>query len=163
MSTPLADLILAGHNVTRWHTMRNLMPQNLASHSWGVAMILNRLHVGPPDEHWMLIKVALEHDLAESEIGDMPRPARTDEHHELENEVATRMGVWTEHSLPGHLLPWLVWADLIEAGLHAQREHGLGNTTFTKAMLRVSDYLQENENEIPPPLFAFAREAMLIL
>lgn len=143
--------------------MPNLRPQNLAAHQWGVAMILNRLHVGPANDHFMLIKAALEHDLAESEIGDMPRPARTQEHRDLEGEVSARMNVWTEDTLPGHLVPWLKWADLMEAGLHAQREMALGNTNFCEVVLRVSDYINASEQEIPPPLFAFAREAGLIL
>jgi 5'-deoxynucleotidase YfbR-like HD superfamily hydrolase len=163
MNTPLADLIKAGHDVTRWHTMRNLMPQNLASHAWGVAMILNRLHVGPAADHWMLITVALEHDLAESSIGDMPRPSRTQEHRELEARVAHEMGIRTERMLPPHLQKWLEWADLIEAGLHAQREVSLGNTNFNEILGRVSEHIRRNSETVPGPLFNFAQEAGLVL
>jgi hypothetical protein len=163
MSTPLPDLIKAAYSVTRWHTMPNLKPQNLAAHSWGVALLIARLYDGPAVFLPALLRAALEHDLAESEIGDMPRPARTLDHRNLEAVTGARMGIMGEWSLPESVRPWLEWADLIEAGLHAQREAALGNSHFHEVQVRVNDYITANEDKIPPPLFAFAREAMLIL
>jgi hypothetical protein len=161
--TPLNQLIKAGYDVTRWHTMQNSRPQNLASHLWGVAMLISRLYDGPPGHYRSLMQACLEHDLAESRIGDMPRPARTNEHRGIEVSVATGMGIMHEDMLPEITRKWLAWADLIEAGLHAQREVLIGNQNFTEILLKVGDYIMNSESEIPPPLFNFAREAGLVL
>jgi HD containing hydrolase-like enzyme len=159
----LQALIKSGYDVTRWHTMPNSRPQNLASHLWGVAMMINRLYDGPPNLFRPLMQAALEHDLAESLIGDMPRPARTTSHKQMEVRISGAMGIMHESMLPPEISKWLEWADLIEAGLHAQREVTVGNQNFTEVLLRVSDYINENERRIPPPLFLFARQAGLVL
>lgn len=163
MAATLQALIKAGYDVTRWHTMQNSRPQNLASHLWGVAMMISRLYDGPINLFPALMRAALEHDLAESQIGDMPRPAKTEHHRGIEVSVATTMGIMHEDMLPEIAAKWLEWADLIEAGLHAQREVLVGNQNFTEVLLRVSDYINESERDIPPPLFHFARQAGLIL
>jgi HD containing hydrolase-like enzyme len=163
MTTPLHDLIKTGYFVTRWHTMPNSRPQNLASHLWGVAMLISRTYDGPPDLFRALMRAALEHDLAEGQIGDMPRPARTDQHRGIEVSVARTMGIMHEDMLPVRIAHWLEWADLIEAGLHAQREVMVGNQNFTETLLKISDHITAQEQEIPPPLFRFAREAGLVL
>lgn len=162
MTAPLADLIAAGYAVTRWHTMVNSRPQNLASHLWGVAMILSRTYNGPINLFPILIRAALEHDLAESSIGDMPRPARTAEHRAMEASVATGMGIVHEEMLPNDLRVWLEWADLIEAGLHAKREVEVGNTNFKEVLSRIDKILISKCEEIPAPLFHFAQDAGLI-
>lgn len=163
MTATLQALIKAGYDVTRWHTMPNSRPQVLASHLWGVAMMISRLYDGPPEYFRALIQAALEHDLAESMIGDMPRPARTEEHRGLEVEIATRMGITHEDMLCQEARKWLEWADLIEAGLHAQREVMVGNQNFTEVLLKISEHITAQEQNIPPPLFMFVRQAALIL
>ena len=163
MAATLQALIKAGYDVTRWHTMPNSRPQNLASHLWGVAMMISRLYDGPPNLFRPLMQACLEHDLAESQIGDMPRPARTQQHRDMEVSLATAMHIMHEDMLPPEIRKWLEWADLIEAGLHAQREVMVGNANFNEVLLRVSDYINESEQKIPPPLFKFARQAGLIL
>jgi len=163
MIATLQSLIKAGYDVTRWHTMQNSRPQNLASHLWGVAMLISRLYDGPNEYRVPLLRAALEHDLAESAIGDMPRPARTEEHRGLEVRVARDMGIMHEEMLPPIAYKWLEWADLIEAGLHAQREMAIGNTNFCETVLKISDHITAQEQQIPPPLFRFCREAGLIL
>lgn len=163
MTATLQSLIKAGYDVTRWHTMQNSRPQNLASHLWGVAMMISRLYDGPPELYRSLMQAALEHDLAESQIGDMPRPARTEEHKGLELSVARAMGIMHEEMLHPIAEKWLEWADLIEAALHAQREVMVGNQNFTEVLLRVGDHINASEQQIPPPLFKFARQAGLIL
>jgi 5'-deoxynucleotidase YfbR-like HD superfamily hydrolase len=163
MADTLPELIKNGNDVSRWHTFACNRPQNLAGHSWGVAMMISRLFDGPHADQLLLLKCALEHDLAEKHIGDMPRPGRTQAHRDFEVHVAGVIGIRHEESLPFHLQPWLKWADLIEAGLYSQREATLGNGNFTEVLLRVSNYLTEAEEVVPPPLFQFAREAGLIL
>ena len=59
--------------VTRYHTIGGA--QSVAEHSWGVAMLIMRYHPDPPLH---LIQAALEHDLAEKWIGDVPYPTKLD-------------------------------------------------------------------------------------
>lgn len=54
--------------VRRWHTHHDLNQTN-ADHSWGVAMILLKIH---PDPSSALIKAALLHDCGEILVGDIP-------------------------------------------------------------------------------------------
>lgn len=155
----LTQLIQFGHDVTRWHTMTNIKEQNLADHSWGVAMIVSRLYNG--DDKLSVIQAALEHDLVEKHIGDMPRPGRSADHRDMENNVAVQMGIYHPRNLPPAGQIFLEWADLIEAGMHAQREYMLGNVRYGEVLGRVQTYL-EQAVDIPPPLRYFAKEAGLL-
>jgi hypothetical protein len=157
------QLIQHGYDVTRWHTMPNIRPQNLAAHQWSVAMLVMSLFKGHPDDKLLLIQAALEHDLAEAFIGDMPRPGRTEEHKALEERVSSENGIFHDSLLPKELRRWLAAADLIEAGMHAHREYGLGNTRYDVVMSRVNVYIRESNErgEIPPELWTFAKVAGL--
>lgn len=155
------ELIGWGHDVTRWHAMPNIKQQTLASHSWAVAMIVVSLFPGNHDEKLLLVQAALEHDLVEKHIGDMPRPGRTQEHRDLEAEKARELEVFHESLLPPHLQDWLEWADLLEAGMHALREVELGNTRFREVLARIDQYIAEKEDKIPEVLLNFAIEAGL--
>ena len=161
LTQKVAELIGWGYDVTRWHAFPNLKPQNLAAHSWAVAMMVMSLFEGEPDEKLLLVQAALEHDLVEKHIGDMPRPGRTDEHRRLEAAKADELGVFHESLLPPHLREWLEWADLIEAGMHAVREVELGNTRFREVLARIDTHIEEHHASIPPILLDFAIEAGL--
>jgi 5'-deoxynucleotidase YfbR-like HD superfamily hydrolase len=54
--------------VRRWHTVPDLS-QNVAEHSWGVAMFLIAFHPSPSAA---LLKAAILHDLHESAFCDIP-------------------------------------------------------------------------------------------
>jgi 5'-deoxynucleotidase YfbR-like HD superfamily hydrolase len=158
-NTPLHELIQFGHDVTRWHTMPTLKEQTLADHSWGVAMLVARLYDG--EYKISVLMAALEHDLVEKHIGDMPRPGRTDEHRTLENRTVARMGLQHGSKLPLSAQNFLEWADLIEAGLHAMREVMLGNKNYRSVITRVQHMINQS-TIVPPPLREFAKEAGLI-
>lgn len=155
----LGSLIGYGHSVTRWHTLPVLHRQTIAEHSWAVAMLISRLFHGPAKDRLALIEAALDHDLVEAIIGDMPRPGRTEDHKRLERRMSDEMGL---RSIPKKLQPWLEWADLIEAGLYTLREMKLGNQNFVEVSLRVADYLQRSEREIPRELWEFAKTEGLL-
>lgn len=56
--------------VRRWHCEpHTLAPENVAEHSWLVAMFIARLHPNPPAK---LLMAALTHDLGEHATGDVP-------------------------------------------------------------------------------------------
>lgn len=70
----LENTLRAG-SVRRWHTTPEVRPQNVAAHSWGVAIIC--MYVGNGDfcgGH--AAANALIHDIAELFTGDIPAPFR---------------------------------------------------------------------------------------
>lgn len=68
------SLYEAGTLIKRFHTTP-VPAQNLAWHSWGVAMIANFIS-GPEGASPRLLMACLCHDLAESITGDIPAPAK---------------------------------------------------------------------------------------
>lgn len=60
--------ILQSGLTKRWHN-RPPLDQDIAQHSWGVAITLLKLH---PNPSFNLIKHALYHDTHEKEFGDVP-------------------------------------------------------------------------------------------
>ena len=155
----ISELMDKAHHLNRWHMFPNLFPQNLAAHSWGVAMIIMETFKGDIGEKMILLQAALEHDLAETEIGDMPRPGRTEEHKALEVRVSDQIGVFHESRLQPHLRTWLEWADLVEAAMHARRETLSGNKVFLEIRKRITHHLLDKQGEIPPEIFEFALRA----
>lgn len=74
--------ILALGGVTRWHTLRTSRPQTLAEHKARVALLgvwlAHRLPVGRFGalDELELLRAALLHDVPETQLGDMPNPAK---------------------------------------------------------------------------------------
>ncbi len=64
--------LMLGGEVDRLHCAP-MRAQTVAAHSWGVAMIIQRVWQDCRKE---LILAALQHDLGEQEVGDMPAPAK---------------------------------------------------------------------------------------
>jgi 5'-deoxynucleotidase YfbR-like HD superfamily hydrolase len=67
------DFIMQAGGTLRFHTWPpTIKTQTVAEHSWRVAMLVNLL--GP--SFGMPIMAALEHDMAECKIGDLPAPGK---------------------------------------------------------------------------------------
>ncbi len=115
--------------VKRWHTKLTIKEQDLASHSWGVAMVL--LQIAP--DRPQLLRAALVHDLHEVEAGDIPYPFKRnnavvrDAYTKQEREFAEAHGEDYPVLLEDdeHLLKW---ADMFELLLWAKREIMMGNS-----------------------------------
>lgn len=62
---------------TGWHLRRVPQPENVAAHSWGTAMVaLVLAEMSDVDlDRGKLLSMAVLHDLAESEMSDIPKPA----------------------------------------------------------------------------------------
>jgi len=74
------DIFATGH-VSRWHTKPMAVPQTLADHLAKVAMLADRLGRHLPERYDDAVafetqQLALEHDLPETEHGDIPNPAK---------------------------------------------------------------------------------------
>lgn len=122
--------------VTRWHTWPTIKPQDLATHSWGVAMIVAQIAPGRHD----LLLPALAHDLAESYTGDSPYTVKRDSPelkeilNFLEDEFNTSHDLPRYNALEGLDAHILKWADMYELYLYANREFQLGNQKMARTM-----------------------------
>lgn len=137
--------------VTRYHTARMLRTQNLAEHSFGVALIILQAY---PAASPRLLAAALYHDLAEVATGDLPAPVKWDnaglkamvEH--VEARYERKMGLDMELSEgERHILKW---ADMFELVLWCWEEYQLGNTYALEIMWRGVHFLQ-HELHAPTP------------
>lgn len=74
------DILRTGH-VSRWHTRPMAVPQTLADHLAKVALLADRLGRHLPERYddqvaYETLMLALDHDLPETEHGDIPNPAK---------------------------------------------------------------------------------------
>lgn len=145
------DFIQNGRLVKRYHGLPMLDYQRIDAHSYGVAMVV-RLLVGRSDHARLLrlLEAALEHDLAEWIVGDMPAPAKrmlpaypildgvVGEHvigersfrevfGEVEATVMNDIGFIAERALDKRDKRALKLADAIEGCLHCIEERRMGN------------------------------------
>ena len=133
--------------VKRWHTRTTIKEQDVAAHSWGVAMIVKEIY---PQANADLLMAALTHDLHEIESGDIPYPFK-------KKNAQVRLGVELQESqfvkengLPQpaeSLIHILKWADMFELYLWCRREAGLGNQT----MLDTVDVAYKALRDMGPP------------
>lgn len=100
----------------RWHTHQLPISQNLADHSYGVALIISIMHPNPSVN---LLKAALWHDLHESRLGDWPFTAKEESPSLREFEKAYeqkfRMEMGIEYKLEADEQLWLTFADRLES------------------------------------------------
>lgn len=146
----LKELYDAG-SVKRFHTKRTIHTQNLAEHSWGVALILCRICT-PNVE---MLKAALYHDLAESVTGDTPATAKWASYdlktslEKLEANFNKRMGI--DYLLMPEEEECLRWADMLDLIMYCQSEVDMGNLKMEGIVRTGIAYL---DARIPPTLEA---------
>ncbi len=73
LTNPLRVIEEAPH-IERFHTFPTIGKQNIASHSWGVALLTHTIYEGEPPVE--AIMYALCHDIHEIEVGDVPAPTK---------------------------------------------------------------------------------------
>lgn len=133
--------------VRRYHTHLVLKDQDLAAHSWGVAMIIREIMPG----NLLLIEAALTHDLGESITGDIPYTGKKKypklREASLEAEREFEMVNGTLAQLTPIETRCLAWADMLECYLFAIREVEMGNNT----MRAVADTAREALAGMGPP------------
>jgi 5'-deoxynucleotidase len=151
--------------IQRWSLMRNSIKENVAEHSFHVAIIAHSLctiansvfHRNIPVDR--VVTLAIFHDATEVITGDIPTPVK---HHnpqilanfrEIEHLASERlMGMIpdqlksTYHDLlletDKELLKWVKAADLIDAKLKCIMEEAAGNKEFTVAHKQIDKSIQ---------------------
>lgn len=140
--------------VRRCHTFQHHGEYNNATHSWHAVTLLLLLYPGTPSMN--LVQAVLYHDLGESELGDMPAPAKYHnpelhrvyaETEQLVLERYYRMGAAALAALTDDEMAWLKGVDRLELMMWCADQMALGNKFAEVVQLRVFEYLQEN----PPP------------
>lgn len=119
--------------VGRYHTV-DVPGQSVAEHSWGVAMVVRRVMPPtlPQSMMYTLLCAALEHDLSESELGDIPATAKWSDKN-LAKLIERREAKFDERyglvasSLEGAPKRLLRWADTFELCLYCLHLSKLGN------------------------------------
>lgn len=150
--------------IQRWSLMRNTYPENVAEHSFHVAILAHALctiaetvyHKDVPTDR--VVAAALFHDAAEVLTGDIPTPVK---HHDAEILQHFRQ---IEQGAASHLLamlpaefrpaftplltdpgddvqPWVKAADRLDAYLKCSFEVMAGNHEFTVAKAQCADAL----------------------
>ena len=109
--------------------MLTIGEQSVASHSWGVAVILNWLK---PDISKTAILKALAHDVAEKRTGDMPAPTKWNnpdlakELSVVEKNIEAELGVDYELTEEEH--EYFKQSDMFELLMYCVNQRSLGNT-----------------------------------
>jgi 5'-deoxynucleotidase YfbR-like HD superfamily hydrolase len=127
----------------RYHTVCGL-EQDVAAHSWGVAIILTRLH---PNPSMNLIKAALYHDCAEKYTGDLPATIKW-ANPQLKKEMLIVEETWErelgiEIKLNEEDARWLKVADMLELILFCERAGMMGNQYALEIKERGLQYLRD--------------------
>lgn len=138
------NFIIAGTEVTRYHTVTTLVKETVGHHSHGVAMIA--LIINPSASRELLV-AALVHDLAEHQTGDIPSPAKRqfgigDKVDELEQRLMRSAGI-TVPDLSPEESRTLKLADLAQGAIFCAREISLGNSRMRVVLDRYMAYAQE--------------------
>lgn len=133
-------LLREASSVKRMHTMRMHAYQDLASHSWGVAMLILELK---PDASAALLRAALVHDLHELETGDVPSPAKWRNANletalrESEIRFDAEWGTDAHAGITETEWALLKWCDFFELALTCYEEFGMGNKYAGRILDRI--------------------------
>lgn len=138
------NFILAGTEVTRYHTVTTLVKETVGHHSHGVAMLTLLLN---PMASRQVLMAALFHDLAEHQTGDIPSPAKRqfgigDKVDQLELRLMRAAGV-VMPELCAEDARTLKLADLAQGALFCAREISLGNSRMRTVLDRYLSYAHE--------------------
>lgn len=154
--------------IKRWGLMRNAVEEDVAQHSWDVAVLAHALAVISRDVFGQVVDPnavatrALFHDATEAITGDLPTPVKYSPamRHataNLEGEVCREMvsllpaallpalqGVMDHHLWPEHEARLVKSADRLAAWLKCRAELRYGNTEFAQAEQQVRGKLDEH-------------------
>jgi 5'-deoxynucleotidase YfbR-like HD superfamily hydrolase len=148
------SFIYAAGETRRFHTQPVLRTQNIADHSWHVAMLLHIMYgQDEPGITPVLLMAALCHDAAECRFGDIPSPAKRGMG-ELMPDFREKWGEMEEAMLEKYALDWnkfltdderrqLKLADSMEGAMYCVRELEMGNRMMLTPFLNFVKYIDE--------------------
>lgn len=151
------DRLRRGATLTRYHTHRVLRRQSVGEHSHGVAMLAASIfREAYPDATLPveLILAALEHDLAEYDVGDSPAPAKRRSPalkaalDEAEALVDDRLGLYATRSLLDPTARLMGACDELEFLFYSYDEMRLGNSDFLRTFCLGSLGFQERLSKL---------------
>lgn len=135
----------AAARTKRWHTHETIRSQNLADHSWGVAMTVAAIS---PNWSRGLMFAALTHDLHETELGDIPYPAKRS--YPALKDISDNQQLHYEKSNGIHVTltreeeAILKWADMYELYLWVRQEYAMGNIAMDRVRTTALSVLTES-------------------
>ena len=136
--------LYAAGRVKRYHTC-DVPAQELGQHSWGVAMIVAMIYPRDVEVPSRLLLAALTHDLAESETGDIPAPAKWGDKklskalERLEDKFNEEHAIMFQLTGPEKRI--LQWADTFELILYCLHQTRMGNDYSPEIVDRGANYI----------------------
>jgi len=150
------DFVYAAGETRRFHSWPVLRSQNVADHSWHVAMLLHVLYgQDEPGIRPALLMAALCHDAAECKFGDMPAPAKRELGERLgKPDFREIYGQMEEAELSKYGLDWdallddeerrkLKFCDALEGAFYCIRERHMGNKLIAAPFLNFAKYIDD--------------------
>lgn len=132
-----------GGQVRRWHTWPIIKEDTVAAHSFGVAWLCVLMYNFKPSVELLL--AAMQHDLAEYAVGDMPAQVK------LDDDMNRAMNVLEDRAIEKAGMPRfplteeerlvLIFADKLEALWFMVQERKLGNRNTSLVVHRTHIYL----------------------
>lgn len=135
-------LIARAGNVSRYHN-ELVAPQTVGHHSFGVAWFVVMLCHGEPP--WYLLYAAIQHDVAEAVVGDVPAPTKRvvpglkDALDKYEDEVMASFGI-ADPNLDDIEKRILKFADIFEGMLYCCTQRSTGNKNADGIFSNFRDY-----------------------
>lgn len=127
--------------VNRYHVQPIIGEQNVAHHSWGVAMLYDMICPNPTYEG---LRECILHDSAELFMGDAPFQVKSsykavkDLYDDLEVFIRNEVGLPEEHHDP-----YIKVCDMLELCMFAYYQTTLGNVNFRVVFQRGIEYIKE--------------------
>ena len=124
-----AEILWNSGRVKRWHAFPIIGEQNVADHSWGVALIV--MEIAESHLSINLMRAAITHDSAELYTGDMPYQTK-----KRWPQLAGALEICEQDVERAHNIDWVLtgeqrqilkWADMFELLLFADYQADLGN------------------------------------
>jgi 5'-deoxynucleotidase YfbR-like HD superfamily hydrolase len=147
----------------RFHTVPVIHHQNIADHSWHVAMLAHVLYgQDEPGLRMTFIMACLTHDMAECKVGDLPAPAKRNMEERFPN-FRESWGEMEQHILQAYSMDWekflteeekrrLKLCDALEGMFYCISERWLGNRSIVVCFNNFSSYvgaLLEDVGDVP--------------
>lgn len=143
--------IRAGGKVERCHTIPREGSYSVASHSWGVAMIMHQIW---PEDFQRLCLICLTHDVTERFTGDIPYPLISNspvirrELKDISAKISAKLGIPSEASLSDEDYVKLKACDQLELWTWAREQVYRSGNTFA---FEIVTALEEHWEKFPLP------------